>query len=261
MTFIKNNKIKIITVVLIALALVVSFMASDKSSQTVGYQTAGDAAMQLTADSAGDASSDVSLASSSAAEAVLPAQNAAAEENGQSGKQVTADNSLQHGQADAQAESANHPAPVEPEQTEITDEELTCTLSVRCDTILTNLDSLKDEKLSFVPKDGVIFAEEEVVFYEGESVFNVLLREMKRSKIHFEFVNTPVYNSAYIEGIGNLYEFDCGELSGWMYKVNGWFPNYGCSRYLLSAGDKIELVYTCDLGADVGGKYLSRDEV
>ena len=72
-------------------------------------------------------------------------------------------------------------------------------------------------------------------------------------------MNTPVYNSAYIEGISNLYEFDCGERSGWMYKVNGWFPNYGCSRYELKNGDKIEWVYTCDLGRDVGGDYSARN--
>ena len=40
-----------------------------------------------------------------------------------------------------------------------------------------------------------------------------------------------------------------------MYKVNGWFPNYGCSRYSLKQGDVIEWVYTCDLGRDVGGGY------
>ena len=66
-----------------------------------------------------------------------------------------------------------------------------------------------------------------------------------------EFVNTPMYNSAYIEGIHNLYEFDCGQLSGWIYKVNGWSPNYGCSRYALKDGDVIEWVYTCNLGIDV----------
>ena len=90
-----------------------------------------------------------------------------------------------------------------------------------------------------------------MTFYEGESVFNVLLREMKRNKIHMEYVNTPIYNSAYIEGINNLYEFDCGELSGWIYKVNGKKPDYGCSRYPLSDGDRIEFVYTCSLGNDV----------
>ena len=149
------------------------------------------------------------------------------------------------------------PIPIEPQDAVISDKELTCTLSVRCNTILENLAWLDKEKISIVPKDGVIFAEKTVTFYEGESVFNLLLREMKRNKIHMEFENTPIYNSAYIEGIANLYEFDCGELSGWMYKVNDWFPNYGCSRYQLKAGDRIEWVYTCDLGVDVGGYYAT----
>ena len=59
----------------------------------------------------------------------------------------------------------------------------------------------------------------------------------------------------YIQGINNLYEFDVGSLSGWMYSVNGWFPNYGCSRYALQYGDVVYWVYTCDLGYDVGGGY------
>lgn len=70
-----------------------------------------------------------------------------------------------------------------------------------------------------------------------------------------EYRDTPIYNSAYIEGIHNLYEFDCGELSGWMYSVDGWFPNYGCSRYQLKDGEVIKWVYTCDLGYDVGGGW------
>lgn len=147
------------------------------------------------------------------------------------------------------------PVPVEPEKAEVTTNELTCTLSIRCD----NAVGKSSEKAGVIPDDGVIFAEQTVVFYEGESVFNVLVREMKKNKIHLEFVNTPIYNSAYIEGINNLYEYDCGELSGWMYKVNGWYPNYGCSRYELKNGDKIEWVYTCDLGKDVGGDYSARN--
>ena len=147
------------------------------------------------------------------------------------------------------------PLPVEPQDAIITNQEYTCFLSVRCDTILNNMSWLDPEKIELVPADGIIFAEREVHFYEGESVFDVLLREMKQNKIHMEYESTPIYNSAYIEGIANLYEFDCGELSGWMYRVNGWFPNYGCSRYQLMPGDIIEWVYTCDLGADVGGSY------
>lgn len=152
------------------------------------------------------------------------------------------------------------PIPVEPEDVVITDTEYTCILSVRCDTILNNIEWLDSEKVDIIPEDGVIFAEKTVTFYEGESVFDLLLREMKQNKIHMEFEHTPIYNSAYIEGIANLYEFDCGELSGWMYKVNGWFPNYGCSRYQLKSGDKVEWVYTCDLGVDVGGNYSTRND-
>ena len=146
------------------------------------------------------------------------------------------------------------PVPIEPQTVTISDKQLTCTLSVRCDTLLENIEWIDAQKVELVPLDGVIFAEREVSFYEGESVFNLLLREMKRNKIHMEYSNTPIYNSVYIEGINNLYEFDCGELSGWMYKVNGWFPNYGCSRYQLKQGDRVEWVYTCDLGKDVGEK-------
>lgn len=152
------------------------------------------------------------------------------------------------------------PVPIEPQNVEITDNELTCTLSVRCDTILDNIDWLDPEKIELVPEDGVIFKKQTVTFYEGESVFNLLLREMKQNQIHMEFVNTPMYNSAYIEGINNLYEFDCGELSGWMYKVNGWFPNYGSSRYQLKEGDVVEWVYTCNLGIDVDGYSALGDD-
>ncbi|MBR3752314.1 MAG: DUF4430 domain-containing protein, partial [Ruminiclostridium sp.] len=144
------------------------------------------------------------------------------------------------------------PVPVEPEDVTISDKAYTCTLAVRCDTILNNLSWLDPAKVELVPADGMIFPETTVTFYEGESVFNVLQREMKKAGIHLEFENTPIYNSAYIEGIGNLYEFDCGDLSGWTYRVNGWSPNYGCSRYQLQPGDTVEWLYTCLLGADIG---------
>lgn len=147
------------------------------------------------------------------------------------------------------------PLPVEPQDVKIGTTAYTCTISISCATILDNIDLCDPEKVELVPEDGWILKSTVVTFYEGESVFNVLQRTCKQLKIHMEYVNTPIYNSAYIEGIHNLYEFDVGELSGWMYKVNEWFPNYGCSRYQLQNGDEINWVYTCDLGYDVGGGY------
>ena len=148
------------------------------------------------------------------------------------------------------------PKPVEPEDQEVDkDTAYTCTFSIECSTILNNLSMLEPEKLEMVPFDGMILAEITVVFYEGESVFDVLQRVCIENNIHMEASWTPMYNSAYIEGIHNLYEFDCGALSGWMYKVNGWYPNYGCSRYQLQDGDVVEWRFTCDLGNDIGGGY------
>lgn len=104
-----------------------------------------------------------------------------------------------------------------------------------------------------VPGDGRILPPVTAAFSEGESVFSVLQRTCREQGIHMEYEDTPIYGSAYIEGIGDLYEFDAGELSGWMYAVNDSFPNHGCSRYTLKDGDVIRWVCTCDLGRDVGG--------
>jgi hypothetical protein len=147
------------------------------------------------------------------------------------------------------------PLPVEPQDVVVGTVAYTCTISISCSTILDNMDLCDTEKAELVPEDGWILESTAVTFYDGESVFNVLQRTCKQLGIHLEYENTPIYNSAYIEGIHNLYEFDVGELSGWMYKVNGWFPNYGCSRYQLKDGDVVDWVYTCDLGNDVGGGY------
>lgn len=151
------------------------------------------------------------------------------------------------------------PKPVEPQEQKPDKQTVKyCYLSVDCKTILNNMDKFNKNKLSVLPSDGIIFKKTKVVFYEGESVFDILNREMKKNRIHMEFRVTPVYNSNYIAGIRNLYEFDCGELSGWMYSVNGWYPNYGCSRYTVKEGDVIQWRYTCDLGRDVGCDWMAQ---
>lgn len=129
----------------------------------------------------------------------------------------------------------------------------TCTIEIRCDTILDNMDDLSDGKEAYVPANGCILSTSVVEFEDGETVFDVLTRVCDYAGIQIEYSWTPMYNSYYIEGINQLYEFDCGNESGWMYKVNGWFPNYGCSSYTLEDGDAIVWCYTCALGDDVGG--------
>ncbi len=87
--------------------------------------------------------------------------------------------------------------------------------------------------IPYVPANGVILATTEVEYTPGENVFEVLKRVTRDQGIQMEFRDDPLYSGAYIEGINYLYEFDGGTLSGWMYKVNGQFPNYGCSQYFV----------------------------
>ncbi len=116
------------------------------------------------------------------------------------------------------------------------------------------MDLLTAGKEAYVPKDGTILGTTKVSFAQGETVFDVLKRVCSASGIPLEYSYTPMYGSYYVEGISHLYEFDCGSTSGWMFQVNGWFPNYGCASYTLSDGDAIVWCYTCvGLGADVGG--------
>lgn len=129
-----------------------------------------------------------------------------------------------------------------------------CTISIGCSTIFDNLELLRPEKKDYVPDDGVILGTVTATFEEGDTVFEVLKSVCRDYGIQLEYSWTPMYGSYYIEEIHNLYEFDCGDGSGWMYSVNGWFPNYGCSSYELKQGDVIKWLYTCDLGADVGSE-------
>jgi hypothetical protein len=139
------------------------------------------------------------------------------------------------------------------EQQEEAGTSYTCVISIECLTILDHLQELEPGKETLVPEDGVILAPCEVAFDEGETVFDVLQRVCREKKIHMESSQTPGDGGAYIEGINNLYEFDCGSGSGWMYSVNDWYPNFSSSSYQLEQGDVVQWRYTCDLGNDIGG--------
>ena len=147
---------------------------------------------------------------------------------------------------------------------DITKNSETVKISIRCDTILNNMGDLDKELRhdKYVPKSGILLPVSEYVLRPGDTVFDILERAVRYNKIQMEYqgANFNSYGSVYIQGINYLYEFSCGPLSGWMYTVNGKFPNYGCSKYTLKDGDVIEWVYTCDLGRDVGCEWLSNEQ-
>lgn len=119
----------------------------------------------------------------------------------------------------------------------------TVTMTIRCDTIVGKSDS------EYIPADGVILETTEFAIEEGDSVFDILTEAAKT--YHIQVENAGQWDMIYIAGINYLYEFDFGDLSGWIYHVNGIAPSVGCGEYILKDGDRIEWLYTCDIGNDL----------
>ena len=125
----------------------------------------------------------------------------------------------------------------------------TVTISIRCDTAVENGLNTQEKWKGVIPDDGCIFPDTEIKLPEDSTVLDALCAVRDDYGIHMEYSGSR--SAAYIEGIGNLYERDGGRWSGWMYSVNGVYPDVGCGDYMLEDGDFIEWSYTCDLGADL----------
>lgn len=113
--------------------------------------------------------------------------------------------------------------------------EQSCEFLISCKTVLSNKSALQSNYQ--VPSGGKIY-EKTMKFEEGDTVMDVL----KRTGVDIDV------SKGYVAGIDGLYEFDCGKSSGWMYRVNGKFPNYMAGKCKLHDGDKVEWLYTCVRG-------------
>lgn len=132
-------------------------------------------------------------------------------------------------------------------------EGLTCTLEIRCDAVLDHLDELDPEKANAIPESGIVLPATRVSFTSGDSAYDILRRTCLSNGIEISYDYAVNLSGYYIENLAGLAERECGPQSGWMYKVNGWFPNYGSSRYQVCDGDVIVWSYSCvGLGEDIG---------
>lgn len=162
-------------------------------------------------------------------------------------KKTTASNNKSKENSDEQKqESTNQEKNSDDQKT------VACTLSVSCEALLGNTDKLNDAKKKLVPEDGMILDAVPVTAQNGSSVFDVLKQAAGSNNIQFEYSFSPAYKSYYVEGIGNIYEFDAGSCAGWMYCVNDKFPGCSCSAYKVSDGDEIKFIYSCSFGKDAG---------
>ena len=110
-----------------------------------------------------------------------------------------------------------------------------CEFLISCKTVLSHKDNLQSNYK--IPSGGKIY-EKTMKFEAGDTVMDVL----KRTGVELDI------SKGYVAGIDGLYEFDCGKSSGWMYRVNGKFPNVMAGKCKLKDGDKVEWLYTCVRG-------------
>lgn len=119
-------------------------------------------------------------------------------------------------------------------------ETITCTFSIDCKNAI---GKLPPNLVAILPSDGMILKSTTVTCKKNETVLAVLKRICKEKNIAIESDF-----SGYVRGIAQLYQKDCGDNSGWMYSVNGTFPNIGAGAYRLKEGDVVVWRYTCEYG-------------
>lgn len=90
-------------------------------------------------------------------------------------------------------------------------------------------------------------------YREGETALNLLISITKSRHIQMEYRGSGV--TSYVTGIADLYELDYGSQSGWFYRVNGESPSVSSGACRIHSGDKVEWIYSCNLGKDVGAVF------
>ena len=116
----------------------------------------------------------------------------------------------------------------------------TVTMTIRCDTLVGKITDGR------VPADGCVLPETTFELAEGETALDILTEAVRRNSIQAD-----IDTNGYVRGLAYLYEFDAGDISGWMYYVNGESPSVMSGEYTLTAGDTVEWLYTCELGRDL----------
>ncbi|MBR6534858.1 MAG: DUF4430 domain-containing protein [Clostridia bacterium] len=103
------------------------------------------------------------------------------------------------------------------------------TISVICDNVSDN---------------GIIVSETKIGFFEHQSVYDILLSLSKTHKFTLDVSGKGEF--AYIRAINGIAEHKYGNMSGWVYTVNGISPHLSCGAYYPSDNDVIRIYYTTD---------------
>lgn len=128
----------------------------------------------------------------------------------------------------------------------------TADIQVSVKPILDHMDDLNESKVSYVPEDGMLLPEQVITFEEGSSALDVLLKVTKDYRIPVDYDKGAQSStgSAFIKGIGQIYNGDCLDTSGWMLKIDDEWAERGADEITIKSGQKIEWIFICDYDTD-----------
>ena len=123
--------------------------------------------------------------------------------------------------------------------------EIRVALNISLEALIKNPHALPEHQQKLLVPNTGFLAENEILKVKANStVLDVLKSFLDTKGIHYD-----IKNSAYVSGINNIYEFDAGPNSGWLYRVNGKLADRGAGSYNLRNGDIILWEYTVDYKA------------
>lgn len=125
--------------------------------------------------------------------------------------------------------------------------EKVCYITIECKSILEHLGDLKPGHEKYVPSDGYLLRRYRCTYKSGDKAYDILKRSCAAQHIKITAQNTEY--GVYIAGINNIDEKDCGNESGWLYKVNGTSPMITCGKQNVKPNDEILFTYTCKFDA------------
>lgn len=209
-----------------------SYMDNEHSSENIAEDIVENITESITDDSL--IMSDLFNASSEAED------NSANKEEAASNQYNEADNDISN-KDDIDKDNNNSAASDENKPSRI----ITCTIEIRCDEATARKDSIDNPGIrELIPDSGIILNQITYSGNEGMSVYDVLSAVANMNGISIDTTFTIQYSGVYVRAIAGLEEKMVGRWSGWMYKVNGKAPNITASSYKVEEGDTIVWYYS-----------------
>lgn len=106
------------------------------------------------------------------------------------------------------------------------------------------LDGAYETTLCIQGYEQEILSETTVMVSDGDTVFDQLLKATAAYGISLDYSGSALLQNVYVRSVDGLSEFDFGERSGWMYTVNGTYPQVGAAAYVLQENDAVCWIYT-----------------